>query len=108
LTTRKTTYCQVEKNMVNTNNTWLEEINNRNMIIKLACEEDKWWIVKLACVSHNYDLINTIINHPYVGWFIHNEKSIFVDMIKSLIKLKNIWFTLSDHNEKCDNHKASL
>ena len=27
----------------------------------------EWWIVKLLCASHNHDLTNTLVGHPYAS-----------------------------------------
>ena len=32
------------------------------------------WILKLLCGSHNHELANTLVGHPYVGRFTCSEK----------------------------------
>jgi len=56
------------------------------------------WIVKLMCGSHNYELIKSLVGHPYVGRLTKDEKIIIVDMTKSIMKSKNILLTLKEYN----------
>jgi len=58
------------------------------------------WIVKLLCTSHNHNLEDTLVGHPYVGKLTHNEKFMQVDMTKTLVKPRNILLTIKEHNEK--------
>ena len=49
--------------------------------------------------THNHDLYNTLVGHPYAGKLKANEHSMLVDMTKSLVKLGNILRTLKENNE---------
>jgi len=52
------------------------------------------------CRSHKHDVVETLVNYPYVGRLTRNEKTMFIDMTKSMVKLKNILLTLKEHNDK--------
>jgi len=52
------------------------------------------WMVELLCGFHNHDLRDTLVGHPYVGRLIANEKSMLMDMTKSLVKRRNILPTM--------------
>ncbi|XP_006598451.1 uncharacterized protein [Glycine max] len=56
------------------------------------------WMVNLICGTHNHALAKSFTGHPYVGRLIEDEKIIIGDMIKSMIKPKNILLTLKEHN----------
>jgi len=56
------------------------------------------WMVKLMCGSHNHELAKSLVAHPYVGRFTKNGKTIIADMIKSMVKPKNIMLMLKEHN----------
>ena len=58
------------------------------------------WILKLICGSHNHELANTLVGHPYVGRFTCSEKSMLMDMTNSAVKPINILLTMKQHNEK--------
>ncbi|XP_068466719.1 uncharacterized protein [Phaseolus vulgaris] len=58
------------------------------------------WILKLICGSHNHELANTLVDHPYVGRFTCSEKSMLMDMTDSSVKPRNILLTMKEHNEK--------
>ncbi|XP_068461555.1 PKS-NRPS hybrid synthetase cheA-like [Phaseolus vulgaris] len=58
------------------------------------------WILKLICGSHNHELANTLVGHPYAGRFTCNEKSMLMDMTDSSVKPRNILLTMKEHNEK--------
>ena len=58
------------------------------------------WILKLACGSHNHDLAETLVGHPYAGRLTNEEKSTLVEMTKTSAKPRNILITLKKHNEK--------
>ena len=58
------------------------------------------WVLRVLCGSHNHDVAETLVNHPYVGWLTLNEKTILTDMIKNMVKPKNILLTLKEHNDK--------
>ena len=55
-------------------------------------------MVKLMCGSHNHELAKSLVAHPYVGRFTKNGKTIIADMIKSMVKPKNIMLMLKEHN----------
>jgi len=56
------------------------------------------WMVNLICWTHNHALAKSFTGHPYVGRLTEDEKIIIGDMIKSMIKPKNILLTLKEHN----------
>ena len=56
------------------------------------------WIVKLMCGIHNHELVKSLVGHSYVGRLIKDEKTIIVDMTKSMVKPRNILLTLKEHN----------
>ena len=58
------------------------------------------WILKLICGSHNHELANTLVGHPYAGRFTCSEKSMLMDMTDSSVKPRNILLTMKEHNEK--------
>ncbi|XP_068492226.1 PKS-NRPS hybrid synthetase cheA-like [Phaseolus vulgaris] len=58
------------------------------------------WILKLICGSHNHELANTLVGHPYAGRFTCNEKSMLMDMTYSSVKPRNILLTMKKYNEK--------
>ncbi|XP_068477380.1 PKS-NRPS hybrid synthetase cheA-like [Phaseolus vulgaris] len=63
-------------------------------------KSDEGWILKLICGSHNHELANTLVVHPYAGRFTCSEKSMLMDMTDSLVKPRNILLTMKEHNEK--------
>jgi len=75
-----------------------------NMIVLLDYEypvkSGEGWILKLICGSHNHELANTLVGHPYVGRFTCSEKSMLMDMTNSAVKPINILLTMKQHNEK--------
>ncbi|KAL5193300.1 Protein FAR1-RELATED SEQUENCE 5 [Glycine soja] len=56
------------------------------------------WMVKLMCGSHNHELVKSLVGHPYVSRLTKDEKTIIVDMIRSMVKPRNILLTLKEHN----------
>ena len=56
--------------------------------------------MKLICGSHNHELANTLVGHPYAGRFTCTKKSMLMDMTKSSVTLRNILLTMKEHNEK--------
>ena len=57
------------------------------------------WVLKLICGTHNHDLYDILVGHPYVGKLKVNEHFMLVDMTKSMVKLGNILRTLKENNE---------
>jgi len=55
-------------------------------------------MVKLICETHNHTLTKSLSGHPYVGRLTKDEKIILGDMTKSMVKPKNILFTLKEYN----------
>ena len=51
------------------------------------------WIVKLICGSHNHILAKSFSGHSYPGRLTADEKTLLADMIKSMVKPKNILLT---------------
>ena len=63
----------------------------------------------MLCGFHNHDVAKTLVIHPYVDQLTTNEKTMFVDMTKSMVKPKNILLTLKEYNEKkCHNHQTNV
>ena len=60
--------------------------------------EGQVWMVKLMYGSHNHEMANSFVEHPYVGRLTKDEKIIIDDMTKSIVKPKNILLTLKKHN----------
>ena len=58
----------------------------------------EWWMVRLICKTHNHTLTKSFVGHPYIGRLTHDQKIIIGDMTKSMIKPKNIFLTLKEHN----------
>jgi len=56
------------------------------------------WMVKLMCGSYNHELAKSLVRHPYVGRLTKDEKTIIVDMTRSMVKPRNILLALKDHN----------
>ena len=56
------------------------------------------WMVKLMCGSHNHEMAKSLVGYLYVGRLINKEKTIIVDMTKSMVKPRNILLTLKEHN----------
>ena len=56
------------------------------------------WMVKLMSGIHNHELAKSLVGHPYVGRLIKDEKTIIVDMTKSMVKPRNILLMLKEHN----------
>ncbi|KAH1261289.1 Protein FAR1-RELATED SEQUENCE 5 [Glycine max] len=56
------------------------------------------WMVKLMCGIHNHKLDKSLVGHPYAGRLTKAEKTLIVDMTKSMIKPRNILLTLKEHN----------
>ena len=57
------------------------------------------WIREVICGTHNHDLYETLVGHPYVGRLKANEHSIIVDMNKSMIKLSNKLRNLEENSK---------
>jgi len=60
---------------------------------------EEGWVLKVICGSHNYELANTLVGHPYAGRLQPDEHALVVDMTKSRVKPKNILLTLKEKNE---------
>ncbi|KAH1229284.1 Protein FAR1-RELATED SEQUENCE 5 [Glycine max] len=56
------------------------------------------WTVKLICGIHNHELAKSLVGHPYVGRLSKAEKILIGDMMKSMVKPRNILLTLKEHN----------
>jgi len=55
-------------------------------------------MVKLICAVHNHELVNSLVGHPYAERLTKAEKTLIVDMTKSMVKPRNILLTLKEHN----------
>ncbi|KAL5131865.1 hypothetical protein HKD37_12G034652 [Glycine soja] len=72
------------------------------------------WMVKLICGIHNHELAKSLVGHPYAGRLTKDEKTLIVDMTKSMVKPRNILLTLKEHNAnsystyKTNRYKLSL
>ncbi|KAH1205538.1 Protein FAR1-RELATED SEQUENCE 5 [Glycine max] len=55
-------------------------------------------MVKLICGVHNHELAKSLVGHSYVGRLTKAEKTLIVDMTKSMVKPRNILLTLKEHN----------
>ena len=56
--------------------------------------------LRFLCGSHNHNVARTLVSHPYIGRLTRDEKTMLTDMIKSMVKFKNILLTLKEHNDK--------
>ncbi|KAH1247291.1 hypothetical protein GmHk_06G017229 [Glycine max] len=56
------------------------------------------WMVKLIYGVHNHELAKSLVGHPYAGRLTKAEKTLIVDMTKSMVKPRNILLTLKEHN----------
>jgi len=65
-----------------------------------AVGEGQGWVLKVICGTHNHDLYDTLVGHPYAGRLKANEHSMLVDMTKNMVKLGNILRTLKENNEE--------
>ncbi|KAH1253677.1 hypothetical protein GmHk_04G010278 [Glycine max] len=68
---------------------------------KLRCKPvvgGEGWMVKLICGVHNNELAKSLVGHPYVGQLTKAEKTLIVDMTKSMVKPRNILLTMKEHN----------
>ncbi|KAH1228959.1 Protein FAR1-RELATED SEQUENCE 5 [Glycine max] len=68
---------------------------------KLRCKPvvgGEGWMVKLICGVHNHELVKSLVGHPYVGRLTKAEKTLIADMMKSMVKPRNILLTLKEHN----------
>ena len=52
------------------------------------------WMVKLMCESHNHEMENSLVGHPYVGRLTKDKQIIIANMTKSMVKPRNILLTL--------------
>ena len=57
------------------------------------------WMVKLICGVHNHEMAKSFVGHPYAGRLIKDEKIVVADMMKSMVKPRNILLTLKEHND---------
>ena len=55
-------------------------------------------MINLICGTYNHALTKSFIVHPYADQLTEDEKIIIGDMTKSMVKLKNIFLTLKEHN----------
>ncbi|KAH1261764.1 PKS-NRPS hybrid synthetase [Glycine max] len=68
---------------------------------KLRCKlvvGGEGWMVKLICGVHNHELAKSLVGHPYAGRLTKAEKTLIVDMTKSMVKPRNILLTLKERN----------
>ena len=47
-------------------------------------------MVKLMCGSHNYELVKSLVGHPYIGQLTKDKKIIIADMTKLMVKSHKI------------------
>ena len=55
-------------------------------------------MMKLICEVHNHELVKSLVGHSYAGRLTKAEKTLIVDMTKSMVKSRNILLTLKEHN----------
>ncbi|KAH1262547.1 hypothetical protein GmHk_02G005145 [Glycine max] len=58
---------------------------------KLRCKPvvgGEGWMVKLICGVHNHELTKLLVGYPYAGRLTKAEKTLIVDMTKSMVKPK--------------------
>ena len=54
--------------------------------------------MKLMCGIHNHELAKSLVGHSYVGRLTKVEKTLIIDMTKSMVKPRNILLTLKEYN----------
>jgi len=57
-------------------------------------------MVELICGSHNHDLAETLVGHPYAGRLSVEEKAMVEDMTKTSMTSINILLTMKKRNER--------
>jgi len=57
-------------------------------------------MVELICGSHNHDLVEILVGHPYAGRLSVEENAMVEDMTKTSVKPRNILLTMKERNEK--------
>ncbi|KAL5141576.1 Protein FAR1-RELATED SEQUENCE 5 [Glycine soja] len=57
------------------------------------------WMMKLICGVHNHEMAKSFVGHPYASRLTKNEKIVVVDMMKSMMKSRNILLMLKEHND---------
>ena len=55
-------------------------------------------MVKLICGVHNHEMAKSLVGHPYAGRLTKDEKIVVADMMKSMVKPRNILLMLNKHN----------
>jgi len=55
-------------------------------------------MVKLICGTHNHKMAKSFVGHPYAGRLTKYEKIVVSDMMKSMVKPRNILLMLKEHN----------
>jgi len=57
-------------------------------------------MVELICGSHNHDLAETLVGHPYARRLSVEENAMVKDMTKTSVKPKNILLIMKERNKK--------
>ena len=65
--------------------------------VKLNSNDD--WSVKVVCEFHNHQTAKQLEGHSYVGRLPDGEKTILSDMMKNLVKPRNILLSIKNHDE---------
>ena len=55
-------------------------------------------MVKLICRTHNHEIAKSFVGHLYASRLNKDEKIVVADMTKSMVKPRNIFLTLNEHN----------
>jgi len=69
-------------------------IVQESMIIRLNYRVNQFVMVTIIYGSHNHELANTLIGHPYASKLKLNEHFVLIDMTNNLMKPTNILLTL--------------
>jgi len=55
--------------------------------------------MKLICGVHNHKMAKSFVGHSYTGRLTKDEKIVVADMMKFMVKPRNILLTLKEHND---------
>ncbi|KAL5137895.1 hypothetical protein HKD37_10G028182 [Glycine soja] len=93
---RSEKYRAYKKNLVQTVNGSMKK-----SMVKLVLGGEGW-MMNLICETHNHALAKSFFGHLYAGRLTKNEKIIIGNMTKSMVKSKNIFLALKEHDaNKC-------
>ncbi|KAL5141510.1 Protein FAR1-RELATED SEQUENCE 5 [Glycine soja] len=84
---------------------WARSVAHENRFVVVILRSDtntvvggEGWMVKLICGVHNHELVKSLVGHPYAERLTKAEKTLIADMMKSMVKPRNILLSLKEHN----------